>query len=119
MRIEQLLVQLGERVRIVRSGPFSDRQRAACIRQPRRPAKRQTCLFRFTLKHRVHGAVSGPDGNAAGRNVRVRLERQLDDVDPVPHENRGSVLPDVAEGAEEVVPMKNCHATKLTEMMEG
>jgi hypothetical protein len=38
----------------------------------------------------------------------VSLQRQLNDMKPMPHENGGSVLPDVAEGAKEVVPVQHC-----------
>jgi hypothetical protein len=33
----------------------------------------------------------------------MNLERQLDDFEPVPDENSGSVLPDIAEWADEVI----------------
>jgi hypothetical protein len=38
----------------------------------------------------------------------VSLQRQLDDMKPMPRENGGPVLPDVAEGAKEVIPVQHC-----------
>jgi len=45
--------------------------------------------------------------NASGRNVGVSLEWQLSHVKPVLDEDSGSVLPDVAERAQEVIPVQH------------
>ena len=37
----------------------------------------------------------------------------------MPHENSGSVLPDVAEGAEEVIPVKRCSQVILRALVAG
>jgi hypothetical protein len=43
--------------------------------------------------------------NALGRNVRVRLKRQLDEAEPASDEDAVAVLTDVAERTEEIVPV--------------
>ena len=44
------------------------------------------------------------DGYPTWRDLRMNLERQLDDVNTVSHEHCRSMLADVAERAQEIVP---------------
>ena len=58
--------------------------------------------FAATLGHqRRRSAVMPPGGG------RMNLEWQLNDTRPVPDEDCGSVLPDVAERAKEVIPVQH------------
>jgi hypothetical protein len=45
----------------------------------------------------------------------MSLKRQLDDTQPVPDEDCVSVLPDLAEGAKEVIP--NQHRSRIVHVL--
>jgi hypothetical protein len=49
----------------------------------------------------------------------VSLQWQLNDMKPIPHENGGSVLPNVTEGAEEVIPVQHCSQAILPALVAG
>src|SRR5262249_54214783 len=51
--------------------------------------------------------------NASFRNVRVSLKWQLYDTKPLANEDCGSVLPDVAERAKEVIPVQHRWSTHI------
>src|SRR6516165_1092154 len=71
------------------------------------PAQRQSSLFRLTLERGVHGSVARSRLNTAKRNLRVSLESQINDHQPTTAEDCVALLPDVAEGTNEVIPVQH------------
>jgi hypothetical protein len=108
VRFKQLSVDRGKNVGLMPSHPLGGSQGAPRIRQARRPIERQSSRPGLAFQHGIHRTTPRSGGNATGRNVRVSLKRQFDDMKPMPHKNGGPVLPDVAEGAKEVIPMQHC-----------
>src|SRR5262245_1196156 len=52
-----------------------------------------------------HWATARTNGSALRRNVRVGLERQGDELEPMPFENSAALLAHIAKGAKEIVPV--------------
>src|SRR5262245_21324802 len=90
------------------ASPLCGSQRSRCIGKVRRPMQRQCSVARLALQYGVQRSWARPGGYAPGRKVGVRLERQLDDVKPVPYEDCVAMLSDVAERTKEVVPVQHC-----------
>jgi hypothetical protein len=67
----------------------------------------QSSFSGLALQPFVHRPSARARPNPTGRDVGVNLERQLDDVKPVAHEECRSLLADVAERAHEVVPLQH------------
>jgi hypothetical protein len=94
--------------------PFGSSQGSPRIGKARGPAERQSSLFGLALQHMAYlGPLRGPAGNPSRRNVRVRLERQLNDTQPMADDDCRSVLPDVAERAKEIIPVQ--HGSRIIE----
>src|SRR5262245_39386416 len=70
--------------------------------------QRQSSVAGLALQDGVHRPLARPSGYAPGRNVGVSLERQLDDVEPVPYKDFVAMLRDVAERTKEVIPVQHC-----------
>jgi hypothetical protein len=107
VRFKKLFVYRGKIVRLMPPHPLGSSQGASRIRQVRRPIERQSGLSGLALQHGIHGTATWSRGNATGRNVRVSLQWQINDMKPMPRENGSPVLPDVAEGAKEVIPVQH------------
>jgi hypothetical protein len=88
-------------------GPLGSSQGPPRVGKAPRPVKRQSSLPSLALQHDVHRSMAWSRWNASGRNVGVGLEWQLSHVKPVLDENFGSLLPDVAERAKEVIPVQH------------
>jgi hypothetical protein len=68
--------------------------------------QRQSSLSGLALEHHVHWPRAWPRWNASNRNLEMSLEWQLNKKKPVLYEDCISLLPDVAERADEVVPVQ-------------
>jgi hypothetical protein len=119
VRFKKLSVYRGKIVRLMPPHPLRSSQGAPRIRQVRRPIELQSSLSGLPLQHGIHGTTTRSRRNATGRNVRVSLQWQLNDMKPVPYEDGGSVLPDVAEGAEEVIPVQHSSQVILPALVAG
>jgi len=106
--VKERFVELAEGVRPMPPRPFRSRQGLTRIGQPRRPIQRQPCLLGLALQHGVHRPFARPCRNTARRNVGVSLEWQLNEIEPMADKDRVSVLRDVAERTDEVIPMQDC-----------
>src|SRR5262245_3370648 len=87
VRIEKCLVEPVECGRFVSASPFCGSQRSPGIGKVRRPMQRQSSVAGLALQRRVHRPMARPGRDAPGRDVGMSLERQLDDVNPVPYED--------------------------------
>ena len=65
-------------------------------------------VFGFALEHGIHGSFARACGNPSGRNIGVCLECHLNHPEPVTAEDCISLLPDVTERANEVIPVQHC-----------
>jgi hypothetical protein len=101
VRFKKLFAYRGKIVGLMPPHPLGSSQGVPRIGQVRRPIEQQSSISGLALQHGIHATTTRSRGNATGRNVWVSLQRQLNDLKPMPCENGGSVLPDVAEGAEE------------------
>src|SRR5262249_39688285 len=91
--------------------PFGRSQGAARIGKMLRPIQHQSSLSSLALQHGVHGPVPRSRQNASLRNFGMSLKGQFDNVQPMTNENRVALLPYVAEGTYEVVPVQ--HGSKV------
>jgi len=87
-------------------GPLSSGQGSPRVRKAWRPAQRQSSFLGFTLQQGIHRPDASARRNASGRNLGVGLEWQLDHMKPVLDEDFVSELANVAERANEVVPLQ-------------
>src|SRR5689334_5549124 len=92
-------------------GPLRSSEGPPRIWKARRPVQRQASVSGLAFQHDVHRSAARSCWNSPGRNIGVSLEWQLDDLQPMLDEDGVSALPDVAERANEVVPMQ--HIWKL------
>jgi ABC-type transporter Mla MlaB component len=108
VRFEKLSVQLRETAELISPNPLGSSQCLPRIRKACRPMQWQSSFFGLRLQGGIHQAIARPRWNAPERNVRMGLECQLIDVKSVADEDCVSVLSDVAERAQEVVPVQHC-----------
>src|SRR5262249_50340087 len=101
-----IAVELWKGVRLVPSDPLRSGEGQPRVGKAGRPPQRQARRCSFALQHDVRRSGPWTCRNPTGRNVRVSLEGQLDDVEPNPLEDRGPLLADVTERAEKVVPVQ-------------
>src|SRR5262249_43806533 len=66
--------------------------------KPRRPVQRQPGLGGLPFEPLVHGPVARSRLDALGRDIRVDLERQVNDLESVPAEDLVPLLPQVTNG---------------------
>jgi hypothetical protein len=109
----------GESARLIPPGPLGSSQCPPRIGKAPRPVQWQPRFFGLALQHGVHRPIARSRWNAPGRNVGMSLERQLHDTKPMPNEDCGSVLPDVAERAKEVIPVQHPSRATLPALIAG
>src|SRR5262245_58446254 len=111
--VKEVFMKLGESARLMLLHPFGSGQCPPRIGKARRPVEWQSSFFGLALHHGVHRPVARSRCNAPGRNVGMSLKWQPHDMKPVANEDCGSMLPDVAERAKEVVPVQHCSRATL------
>jgi hypothetical protein len=94
--------------RVSSPNPLGSSQCLPRIRKACWPMQGQSSLFPLALQSGIHRAIARPSWNAAERNVGMGLECQLIDLKSVADEDCVSLLSDIAERAEEVVPVQHC-----------
>src|SRR5262249_26093136 len=97
----------GKSARLMMPRPVGSSQCPPRIGKARRPVERQSSFFGLALQHGGHRPVATARCNAPYRKPGMSLKWQLHDMKPVANEDCGSMLPDVAERAKEVVPVQH------------
>src|SRR5262249_16857918 len=84
-----------------------------------RPVQWQSSVFGFALEHGIHGSFARACGNPSGRNIGVCLECQLNHFEPMLDEDLISLLANVAEWANEVVPVQHRSRVSIATQVGG
>jgi hypothetical protein len=112
MRFKKSLGKLGKHTWLMPARPLRGGQCEPCIGKAMRPVQWQSSFSGLALEHQVHRPIPRSRWNSSWGDLRVSLEREFNDLQSVPEKNSVSLLPDIAKGANEVIPVQHrCRVT--------